>query len=170
MRLLYCNVCRSVDEVPDYEGPEKVDPLVEKVLMKHNLRDPMAHGGQSTLPFRLAQCSTEDWMMHREVVLKRLNEDITQCGFPAWMGESHNTFIEDAHQCWRKHRWPKEGQPCLDYWSESKRIGRPTEEGRRALKDNYKLGPQDPHLCQWCPYHTVVTTEKRHRRGMYKER
>jgi hypothetical protein len=169
MRLLYCNACRTIDEVPDYEGSDKVDPLVEEVVRKHNVKDPMTHGGGQYSPMRLMKIDDLEWMVDREKVVKLINESNKQVGMDPWVGESHNTFLEDANKCWRQHRQPKEGEPCIDYWSESKRIGRPTAEGRAALKENYKLGTKDPHLCLWCPYHVVVTTEVRHRRGMYKE-
>lgn len=171
MRLLHCNVCHSVEEIPDYSGNDEVDPLVEKVVMEHNRRDPMAHGGGATLPMRLALVDDMDYAYGREDVLKRLAEEGKSVGFDPWVGEAFNTFSEDAGKCYNQHRRPEYPEkPCIDYMSESKRIGRPTAEGQHVIKENYKMGASDPHLCQWCPYHSTVQVELRARKGMYKDK
>jgi hypothetical protein len=172
MRLLHCDICKSVDEIPDYSGSDEVDPLLEKVVMEHNRRDPMGHAGKhlTALPMRLATVDDMDYAYSREDVMKKLLVGSKDVGFEPWVGEAHNTFSEDALKCWNQHRCPKEGSPCIDYMSDSKRIGRPTQEGRDFRKANPEIGAQDPHLCQWCPYHTVVLTEIRSRKGMYKDK
>ena len=172
MRLLHCQACKSIDEIPDYEGKEEVDPLVERVVLDHNKRDPMAHGSAATLPMRLAHVDDGAWLNDRENVIKELNRTGMELGFDPWpwASESHNVFKEDAMKCWNQHRNPElPGKPCIDYMSESKRIGRPTAEGKAVLKENVKLGKTDPHLCQWCPYQTTVLTEMRARKGMYRD-
>jgi hypothetical protein len=174
MRLLHCNVCRTVDEIPDYSGGDEVDPLVEKVVMEHNRRDPMGHGGKhlTSLPMRLAFVDDLEYAYGKDDVLKKLAEEGKAVGFDPWVGEAFNTFAEDALKCYSTHRRPDygAGKPCIDYMSDSKRIGRPTEEGKAVLKQNEKLGAGDPHLCNWCPYHTTVQTEIRSRKGMYKDK
>jgi len=39
MRLLFCKTCQTVDEVPDYEGGNTVDPIVEGLVMRHVQRE-----------------------------------------------------------------------------------------------------------------------------------
>lgn len=172
MRLLHCGVCKTVEEIPDYEGAEDVDPLVEKVVMEHNRRDPMAHGGGEKLPMRLAQVDDLEYAHSRDEVMKRLMEDSKEVGMDPWVGEAFNTFSVDAGKCYNQHRRPDYGQgkPCIDYRSESKRIGRPTAEGKLAIKENAKLGAKDPRLCDWCPYQSTVTTAIRAQKGMYKDK
>jgi hypothetical protein len=109
----------------------------------------------------------------KEEILKKINEiTIKEPGFEGWAYESINTFQEDAMKCFRQHGRPDlgAGKGCPDYWSESKRIGRPTEVGKLALKENAKMGAGDPHLCQFCPYYSGVQTEMRFKKGMYKEK
>jgi hypothetical protein len=98
-------------------------------------------------------------------------EEGKEVGLDPWVGEAFNTFAEDALKCYSQHKRPDygAGKPCIDYRSESKRIGRPTSEGKAVLRDNPKLGVSDPHLCDYCPYHSTVVTEVRHRKGMYKD-
>ena len=174
MRLLHCNVCKTVEEIPDYTGSEDVDPLVEKVVMEHNRRDPMGHGGKDlkVLPMRLAVVDDLEYAMSRDEVMKRLLEEGKKAGFDPWVGEAMNTFSEDALKCYSQHRRPDyaAGKPCIDYMSAAKRIGRPTAEGQQIIKDQPKLGKTDPHLCDWCPYHSTVITEIRARKGMYKDK
>jgi hypothetical protein len=172
VRLLHCGACKTLEEIPDYEGSQEVDPLVERVVMEHNRRDPMAHAGKhlTTLPMRLGVVDDMEYAYQREDVLKRFMEEGQNMGMTPWVGETLNTFQEDALKCWNQHRQPKEGSPCIDYMSDSKRIGRPTQEGRDILAQNYKLGAKDPHLCQYCPYHSVVETAIRARKGLYKDK
>jgi hypothetical protein len=100
--------------------------------------------------------------------MKQLNDSNKNVGFDAWVYESTNTYAEDALKCYQRHNRPKEG--CVDWWSDSKRIGRPTEVGKLALKENQKMGKSDPHLCQFCPVASYVQTEINHKRGLYKEK
>jgi hypothetical protein len=169
VRLLLCKVCTSIDEIPDYSGKDEVDPLVEAVLLKHTEKDPMGHGSATLThtPFILRKVNEWEWATEREAIIVKLNEEAKTTGFDGWAYESHNQYLEDAMKCYRQHHRPVDS--CSDYWSDSKRIGRPTPEGRAVVKDQYKLGEGDPHLCQWCPYHSQVTTERRFREGLYKD-
>lgn len=171
MRLMYCDVCKTLDEIPNYDGAMEVDPLVEEVVMKHNKRDAKRHGwGEGKLKMRLVEVDDLQYAQNKDAVLKKLKEQGNAVGENwQWLGEAHNTFSDDAMACWNQHRQPKEGSPCIDYMSDAKRIGRPTEEGKEAVRANYKLGQTDPHLCQWCPYHSTVITNIRARKGMYKK-
>lgn len=121
---------------------------------------------------RIAVVDDMEYAYSREEVLKRLMEEGKEVGLDPWVGEAFNTFADDALKCYSQHRRPDYGQgkPCIDYMSESKRIGRPTTEGQLAIKENFKLGAKDPHICQWCPYHSTVTTAIRAQKGMYKDK
>lgn len=179
MRLLYCRTCATIPgrlppltEIPDlgYELPEgQPDPLVQHVIEEHTRMDPLGHGGSQMRdsPFRLMQVSDEEWNDDKEGVIKVLNAENKKVGFDAWVYESVNTYAEDALRCYRDHHRPAEG--CIDWWDESKRIGRPTEEGRSAVADQYKLGERDPHLCQYCPVASWVQTQVNFRQGLYKK-
>ncbi len=171
IRLIFCAACETLEEIPDYEAAEgEVDPYVEGVVFKHNERDPMAHGGArlKTSPIRIFKVDSEEWATKRQRIIDHINELNKKAGMTAWVDESFNTFSEDALKCFRAHHRPAAG--CIDYWDDSKRIGRPTPKGRQAVKENYKLGKEDPHLCQFCPVHVYVETVQRAKLGLYKER
>jgi hypothetical protein len=168
-----------LEEIPDLgheleRDPEtgeivEVDPYVQTLLLKHYERDYRGHGGgtgEETAPFRIPVVDDLAWAHDREGVIKAVNAENKKVGFDAWAYEATNTFSEDALRCYNEHHRPKEG--CIDWWSESKRIGRPTEIGRAVVKDQYKLGERDPHLCQFCPVATYVQTQINWRQGRYK--
>lgn len=169
MRLLFCAKCRTIEELEDFTpAAGQVDPLVEELVRRHNVRDPMAHGGNETLPFSLMTVSEEDWNKNRTEIIKGISEKHQKTiDFNGYIIDSMNTFKEDAMLCYNRHHRPPEG--CPDYWSDEKRIGRPTPEGRAVVAESYKLGKNDPHICGYCPVHTFVTTQIRFKRGMYKD-
>lgn len=170
IRLIFCSACATLEEIPDYELAEgEVDPYVEGIVLKHNQKDPMAHGGAhlKASPLRIYKVDAEEWATKKDKVIEHINELNRRAGMTTWVNEAHNTYLDDAMRCFRAHHRPKEG--CIDYWDDSKRLGRPTTKGRQAVKENYKLGEDDPHLCLFCPVHTWVTTQKRAARGAYKE-
>ena len=170
VRLLFCTACRTLEEIADYplNDPPELDVLLEELVMRHNMRDWRAHGAGATLPLSLMRVSEEDWSKNRAEIIKGINEQHQQsAGLEGYIVDSMNTFKEDAMLCYNRHHRPPEG--CPDYWSDEKRIGRPTPEGRAVVAESYKLGKNDPHICGYCPVHTFVTTQIRFKRGMYKD-
>jgi hypothetical protein len=142
----------------------------------------MAHGGVNLphSPLRLIPILGKDnkplpdklYLEGRDEILKKINEiTVKEPGFEGWAYAAINTFQEDAMRCFRQHGRPDlgAGKGCPDFWSDAKRLGRPTEVGKLALKENEKMGVGDPHLCQFCPYFSTVQTEVRHKKGMYKK-
>jgi hypothetical protein len=169
MRLLFCEQCKTMEEAPDYEGSSPVDPIIEALVLKHNERDPMGHGGKQLhhSPMRIAVVDDEKWALNRDEVLKTIQAENKRVGLADWAYENMNTFAEDALKCYSQHHRPKEG--CIDYWDESKRIGHPTDVGNKMAHVHYKLAQKrDPHLCQFCPVHTFVQTEINWKAGLYK--
>jgi hypothetical protein len=167
MRLLFCSRCKTLEELPDFTPRHKmdVDPLLEELVRRHNVRDPMAHGGEETLPLSLMHVDEKTWMENRPEIIKGIKEKHPKVADDAdFVLDSVNTFKEDAMACYIRHRRPEQ---CVDYRDSSKRIGRPTAEGQRAMKDLPKQN--DPYLCDFCPCQTAVTTAVNFKRGLYKE-
>lgn len=162
MRLLLCRPCATLEELPDYEGPPEYDRLLNELVQRHRQIDPVVHDGERVA--NLMHVEDRDWEQNRGAILDRMRSKDQGFGEP-WIHEAHNTYKEDALACFSRHGRPKEG--CIDYWDSSKRIGRPTPEGRAVLRTLHKLGDKDPHICAWCPVHTYVTTEKQWRAGLY---
>lgn len=167
MRLLFCTRCKTLEELPDFTPlhKEHVDPLLEELVMRHNVRDPMAHGGEETLPLSVMVVDEKTWAENKDEIIKGIKAKHPKTADDAdFVLDSVNTFKEDAMACYNRHRRPEQ---CVDYRDSSKRIGRPTEEGRRAMKGLPKQN--DPFLCDFCPCQTRVQTEINFRKGLYKE-
>lgn len=162
MRLLLCHRCATLEELPDFDGHPTNDVFLEDMVRRHNHE-------QIVIPdeFKVIRIDTNDWLLHRDEIIKKINQEAKTTGFDGWVYEAVSTYKEDALKCYSRHSRPTQG--CIDYWSDSKRIGRPTDIGRAAVKDQYKLGETDPHLCQFCPVHSFVQTEQRYKKGLYKE-
>jgi hypothetical protein len=167
MRLLLCRVCKTLEELPDYTGDANDDRTLNELVRRHNvlsLEDHQRDGVAS-----LMHVEDRDWELHRGPILDKMKQKSDEFGGfgEPWIKDAQNTYMEDAMKCYRQHGRPQEG--CTDWWSESKRIGRPTAEGRAVVesKDFRKLGQLDPHLCQWCPVASYVRTQVNLKRGAY---
>lgn len=175
MRLLLCAVCKSLEELPDYVGPVDGDRVLEELVRQHRQLSHMKSkdrqgrtiNHESDGIARLFQIDDDQWLSNRDAVIKQINTKANETGFDGWVYEARNTYAEDALKCFSRHGRPTEG--CVDYWDDSKRIGRPTAEGRLVIRENYRMGERDPHLCMFCPVHSYVTTMVRWKKGMYKE-
>lgn len=164
IRLLFCMKCKSLEELPDFEGPADQDHLLQILSEKHTTTD-IPHQGQ------LMRVPVSLWSVPsiRAEITKRIHENGNPLG--AGLGEafytSKATFSEDAMTCWKKHLRPKGG--CPDYGSESKLLLPDTAKERKALG----LAPVEHtgaknYLCQFCPVHTHMVTKAREKAGAYK--
>lgn len=180
-RLLVCRECRTIEQLPLYDGPKELeaqDPLLDRVVRRHvqlhgdikpevaallvASEDPCNCGEKTRvdvngarLPGHLQiQGHHTFWEGHRDEVLKGLGERWT--GFHPEYYATKDTFQEDAMRCYNIHRRPQ-GTDCID-WMDS---------GRKLTPDNW---PQEKsvYLCHFCPVASAVATAQRHARGMYK--
>lgn len=166
MRLLLCRHCKSLEELPDYDGPPENDRLLEELVRHHRAIDNAAHEGNVAT---LMKVENRDWEKNKSAILNQLKAPTKDGGFgEPWIQDSHNTYLDDALKCFRRHHRPTEG--CIDYRDPSKLIGRPTKEGRKAAKQQYKAEEASGvSVCSWCPVHTWVQTQKRFQAGLYKD-
>ena len=156
LRLLICHTCKSIEEVPDFEGCPDDDVLLEHALGPHRFPTGLEHIGN------LAVVSKADWEDHNrrrsiEAEIKSAVEKNT--GLPTEFYATKNQFQADALKCYTQHHRPKEG--CIDYCDSSKRLGNPTKAGWQA-------GPR-VFLCSFCPVESYVQMRERHAAGLYKE-
>jgi len=155
VRLLICRDCRTIDELPDYDGPPDYDVLLDNLTEQHQYPNGERHFGD------LATVADHEWSdpYMREQIVRQIAKRTT--GMESEFYATKSTYTEDALKCYTAHRRPTlEGGGCNDYRSDRKRIGNPTKYGQMMRK---------VWLCDFCPYTTTVTTAKRHARGLYKE-
>ena len=163
IRLLVCGHCKSVEILPDYEGPVERDFLLDNLVKRHQFADGRAHA-----PAALAKVQSSDWenSAYQKEILKKISESTigggeTGLGSPFY--EARDTFKADAFDCWTKHNRTKN---CGDYKSDSKLLSPGTEAERRAAGlPPQERGPLDQYLCHFCPFHQVALAAAQKRAG-----
>lgn len=162
IRLLACSVCKTIEEIPDYEGRPEGDHLLTKSLEKHGPRE-NRHFGQ------LFKVSKEQWDNPnlKQEVAKQIANKLTAGegeGLGSEFYEIKDQFSEDAMTCWAQHNRTKS---CGDYKSDKKRLTPDTADERRQAGLPQLGREKDIFLCQFCPVHSLVVTAARRAAGMY---
>lgn len=141
LRLLVCRTCKSIDEVPDYEGRPEDDNLLNVVVERH----PDHLGALFRIPIGF-------WLDPnvKQKIISQLTEGSKGL---AEINPEHynlrNTFMEDAMVCFKQHLRPSEG--CPDWRHDSKVLVPDTKAERKA--EGLSLTPIGPkrYLCDFCP-------------------
>lgn len=166
VRILYCMVCDSVEELPPYEGVPEEDHLLEILVQRHVFASGEPHKGHL---MKLPQLQWENENIRKEII-KQIkgggSKGIDE--FDPDFYATRNTFQEDALKCYSAHLRPTDG--CPDYESASKRLLPNTKADRKelGLVDPAKAPGPKNYLCYFCPVHSVVQTKLRALRGDYK--
>jgi hypothetical protein len=167
VRLLRCFVCETWEELPDWDGAVEEDFLLEVSISKHVFPSGEPHVG------KLFKVPLKAWMNpeQRKGVLEQLGKGgsagLDEIDPDKSFYDTKMTFMEDAMNCYKAHLQPKLG--CPEYGSPEKRILPKTAVERAELglpspKD--APGPRI-YVCNFCPVHSIVTTNKRAAAGMY---
>lgn len=160
IRLLACKDCKTIEEIPDYEGPSDHDHLLSSLVRKHQTNE-HPHIGQ------LFKIDAEDWKdeNHKKEIAKRIAAQLdggeTGLGSPFY--DLKNTFQADALACYNAHL---RNPACSDYKSDSKRLTPGTAEERRAEGLPEYRSAQDRYLCEFCPVHSLVQAAARRKAGL----
>ena len=151
LRLVRCTDCKSIEELPDFEGNPANDVLLDDLLTK-------SHIYASGTTHEVALIKVPERLWRDDKVRPRIVEQLSAGAskgldeFDADHYATRDTYREEALKCFDRHHRPK-GADCLDYRDQSKRLGNPTSEG-------WKTGPR-VFLCQFCPVQTQVDRAKR---------
>ena len=162
IRILVCRNCKTIEELPDYDGDPATDTLLNILVSKH--QKPVEHVGLLLkFPFKY-------WAVPKiqEEIIKQIRGgseglDAFQTNFYA----TKNQFAEDAMSCFRDHNRPK-GQ-CADYKSDKKLLKPDTDAERKdaGLDKAGKTGPK-VYLCDFCPVKSYNMTQFNKEKGLYK--
>lgn len=145
IRLLRCDVCRTLEELPDFDGPPEYDTVLQVALDRHRTPEGHPHIG------RLLDVPKRAWDTPplREALLQQIQQGSKGLAeFDTSYYDVRNTFQDDAMACYRQHNRPKAG--CPDFNSESKRLKPDTKGDRKELGLSEK-GMPIIHLCSFCP-------------------
>lgn len=153
IRLLVCRDCRTIEELPDYEGPADHDVILDHMVEQHRFPNAEMHIGNL---MRVEKRVWENPSAQAEIT-KQIASQTT--GLDTEFYATKKTFEEDALKCYTAHHRPD--ADCGDYRNDKKRIGNPTKVG-------WELGMK-VWLCDFCPVQSWVNTQERHQTGAYKE-
>lgn len=156
MRLLVCRDCRTIEPLPDFDGPAEYDVLLEQLSSAHRYPNGEAHFGN------LVRVAEEEWNepASRQKLISAIQAKTT--GIEGEFYATKLTFEDDAMKCFNAHHRPTEG--CIDWRDSKKRLGNPTP----AVRKNWRHNPLAVYLCNFCPVASWVATQERLERGEYK--
>lgn len=145
IRILRCDVCRTLEEIPDFDGPADYDVLLQVALDRHRT------GGQSHVG-RLINVPKRAWEMPslRKALIQQIRDGSSSglANFQSDFYELHDTFREDALLCYDQHLRP-EGA-CADWHADNKRLIPNTKSERKEAGLDPKRMPVI-FLCSFCP-------------------
>lgn len=164
IRLLICNTCQSIEELPLFEGrPERDDTLNYRVA-PHRFPDGNEHfGGLATIDLNTWNSPA------RSEIITKLRETYAP-GEAAGMGGEYydvkSTFQEDALTCWQQH---SRTENCADWRSDKKRLDPDTKYERKdlGLAPVHKTKPKT-WLCDFCPVTSIYSQRRNKKLGYDK--
>lgn len=151
VRLLQCLTCRSLEQIPDYEGDPQRDDTLNYVVSRHRFPDGNEHRGH------LHKVEAKHWLNKstRRAIENQIRESSGHTGFETEFYSTRSTLEEDALSCFQKHL---RNPACPDYRSDQKRLQPDTKAERRDLGlENYR---SNTFLCNYCPVHSLVMSRK----------
>lgn len=154
IRLMVCSVCKSIDPLPFYDGPNEYDETGQAKATMHMFADGKFH------PFIVGTVSEKSWSSPtvRPEILKKLGAELAPGeaeGLGAEFYDIKNTFAEDAMTCWRiGHNRTKD---CGDWHADSKKLIPNTQAERRAEGLPHRARDIDSKmfLCDFCVMKSV---------------
>lgn len=166
IRLLYCYVCKTIEELPDFEGNPDDDVLLQVLIEKHESAGIPHTGFLSKIGVKLYS---------RPEVRKQVIENLRNrvggglADIDPDYYTTKATFGEDAMKCFNLHLRPVQG--CYEYKDEKKRlIPKGTDDIRKelGLDTAAKSASTKVYLCDFCPAKTYVVEQNRKKLGMYE--
>lgn len=165
IRLLYCFNCKTIEELPDFEGNPDDDVLLATIIEPHQSAG-VPHTGH-IIKVGVKLWSTESY---RKEIIKQIREGVSNGldNLDEGYYETRATFYEDAMTCYAKHLRPQDS--CADWKNESKRLVPKTDALRKeaGLESAAAASTTRVYLCDFCPVKSNVMTKQRAAAGMYK--
>jgi hypothetical protein len=163
IRLLACGECKTIEELPDFEGHPSQDHLLNALVSKHE------SNGRRHQPALLADVEKVKWddANVRTEVAKQLAQRLSgkgETGLGTPFYTTRDTFRDDAMACWKKHL---RNPACNDYKNDDKRLTPGTSAERKAAGLPEYSHANDRYLCEFCPVHSLVVTAARKAAGAY---
>lgn len=151
VRLLACQQCKTIEELPDFDGPPEYDHLLGNLVKRHSTNGVQHIGGLFKVPAK----QWENENVKRDVS-KQIAEKLSggETGLGSAFYDLKNTFQADALHCWTKEH--ARNPACSDYRSDKKRLTPGTAAERKAAGLPEYRSERDRYLCDFCPVQTLV--------------
>jgi hypothetical protein len=165
IRVLYCWNCKTIEELPDFEGNPDDDNLLAIIIEPH-VTTGVPHKGT------LFKIGVKIWSVEsqRKAIIDQMRDQISGglSNLDPDYYTTRATFHEDALKCYAKHLRPENS--CTDWKSESKRLVPNTAAERKdaGLVSPTASAGTRVYLCDFCPVKSKVMTKQRAAAGMYK--
>lgn len=161
IRLLACQQCKTIEEIPDFDGPPERDDLLQTLVSRHQSNGVPHIGGL----FKVEEAKWQDARVRNDVsreIANKLSGGDTGLGTEYY--DVRNTYAEDALNCWKKHQ---RNPACNEYKSEQMLLTPGTKAERKAAgMPEYR---SNSYLCHFCPVHSLVMEAARKKAGLYNE-
>jgi hypothetical protein len=160
IRLLVCDTCKTVEELPAYSGDPRGDTWLREKEKSHLLPSGSGFHGE----YHIARIERSVWISNKSEIIQQMVKEFSNYA-PAGEGlglgqkfyDAKDNFSIDAMKCWRVEHGRTLN--CDDYMSSKKRILPDTRAERKSEGLDYKHRPAI-YLCSMCPYHQVVQQRK----------
>jgi hypothetical protein len=167
MRVLKCSKCRTVEIVPDYDGPDGGENTAEYDLTLKFFTDPHVNGKCNRDDFSTVRFPTRFWLIPGvkdsiEQQLKEGAQGLDIFGTNAYAMKEN--FQADSMTCWIQHKQTKD---CDDYKSDKKLIKPDTAKERKELGLELEVKGPKVYLCDYCPVKSIVQEKAFKQKGLY---
>jgi len=164
IRLLICEYCGTVEEMPDFEGNWQNDEWFGRLVQKHLLPSgEHTHGN-----VHIGKVEADKWMNHKEDITAKMASEFKLPGEGTGLGDTFydvkSNFMADAFKCWKTDH--NRTTNCGDYKSDKKRLLPDTRAERKSEGLDIKSRP-NTFLCDFCPYNSIVMQRQRKAKGEY---
>lgn len=171
IRVLVCHTCKSMTPITDVPGGRGDDDMLVSRVMEHQF-EPVHQGGLiQTRPHEMILCRVPEALWNSSSLRPKLVAEIQKhtvgAGEAEGLGDLYDVksnFMDDAMKCWRFEHGRTSN--CGDYMSDKKKLLADSVAERRDLGLDPAERPVQ-HLCQYCPYHSVVQQRKNKKKGLY---
>ena len=166
MRVLKCGKCRTIEEVPDYDGPEGGENTMEYDYFLKFFTDDHVNKGCTREDFTMFRFPTRFWIVPKvkEGIVAQLQEGAQGLDvFGTSFYDTKSNFQADAMACWiKEHNQTKD---CGDYKTDKKKLQPGTAKERMGL--GLEESKSKVYLCDFCPVKSLVQKKAYSKKGLY---
>ena len=166
MRVLKCTKCRSIEEVPDYEGPEGGENTMEFDYFLKFFTDDHVNKNCTRDDFSTIRFPTRFWIIPKvkEAIITQLQDGAQGLDvFGTKFYDTRENLLADAMTCWLKEH--NQTDDCADYKTEKKKLQPGTAKERKNL--GLEESKSKVYLCDYCPYKSMVQKKAFKKKGLY---